>query len=122
MKWAADNKKDRNIFMFMSSSIGGMSDKDRQEFLAHLKPCLKKGDMFLVGVDLRKDPELIDKAYDKEMARDFSLNNLQRINRELEGTFDLDKFYLHRFYNPLKGENRVMVISKCDQTVTIRGQ
>ena len=50
------------------------------------------------------------------------MNNIQRINRELEGTFDLDKFYLHRFYNPLQGDNQTMIISKCDQTVTVRGQ
>ena len=76
----------------------------------------------LVGVDMRKDPEFIDQAYGKEVAGPFILNNLERINRELEGTFNLDNFFLHRYYSPEAGENWGMVISKCDQTVSIKGE
>ena len=67
---------------------------------------MKKGDMLLVGVDLKKDPRVIDKAYncDIELNEAFVLNSLARINRELEGTFDLKSFFAYCHYNPMAGE------------------
>ena len=65
---------------------------------------MKKGDMFLVGVDTKKDPEIIHNAYhDGKLFSNFFMNSLARINRELEGTFNLDKFFSYCYYDPKIG-------------------
>ncbi len=52
-------------------------------------------DKFLIGIDLRKDPKVLRAAYnDREgVTRDFNMNLLERINRELGGQFDMEQFY-----------------------------
>ena len=81
MKWVSENREGRNIFMFLSNSLGNF--KDRKEFFDDLKPYLKKGDMLLIGVSLQIDPKIIDKAYNTnlKLANPWILNNLSRINR-----------------------------------------
>jgi uncharacterized SAM-dependent methyltransferase len=77
--------------------------------------------MMLIGFDLKKDPRRILAAYnDREgVTRDFNLNLLRRINRELGGTFEVDTFIHHPTYDPISGECRSYLISTVDQQVTI---
>ena len=107
VEWVRANKKDRNFFTFIGNSISNFRDADKEQFFEKLKACLKKGDMLLIGVDLKKDPHLINKAYNSDIAlsKAVTLNNLARINRELEGNFNLENFFTDSHYNPLAGQN-----------------
>ena len=124
IKWVYENKKGKNVFAFIGSSISSFSKKERNEFLEYLKNHLKKGDMVLMGVDLKKDPETIRMAYfgKRELGEKFIWNIFVRINRELEGNFKLENFFIYAYYDPYVGEVIGLVVSKCDQIVNIRDQ
>ena len=93
-----------------------------------MKPLLKKGDILAISVDCARDPKVIQGAYfvmeEHAPLNRFVMNSLVRINKELEGTFDLDKFYIHSYFNPDTKHkyNRMVAVSKEDQVVSIRGK
>lgn len=119
---SATNEKD--VVFFLGSNIGNFNLQASEEFLSQLQSFLKKGDILLMGVDLKKDPSIILKAYNdaKGVTRAFNLNLLERINRELDGTFDLSRFLHYPYYNPQTGECRSYLISKTDQVVEVAGE
>lgn len=81
--------------------------------------------MLVVGIDYTRDPGLLQGAYfDPKQSSPknlFSRNNLAKINRDLEGNFNLEQYFIHAYFDPKTRYCRTMAISNCDQTVTIRG-
>ena len=124
IKWVDENKKGKNVFLCIGNSLGNLSGTQRREFLEYLKGHLKKGDMVLLGVDLKKDPELMRMAYfqNRELADRFIWNIFARINRELGGDFNPENFFTYSYYDPSVGEVLESVTSKHKQIVSIRGQ
>ena len=112
--------KRRKVVLFLGSSIGNFELHEAYDFLRSLCNELNEDDMVLVGFDLKKNPHQILKAYnDSEgITRDFNLNLLTRINRELGADFNLDQFEHFPIYNPLTGACRSFLISQIDQKVT----
>lgn len=113
----------RNIVLFLGSNIGNFSEPQAIQFLTELGSNLNQDDMILIGFDLKKDPELVRTAYNDPagVTREFNLNLLKRINRELGGTFDLQKFQHYQMYDPVGGEARSYLISREEQDVLIEG-
>jgi len=74
-------------------------------------------------VDLRKDARVLDAAYNDTtgVTAEFNLNVLNRINRELGGDIDLDKFDHRASYNESQGRIEMHLVSNCQQTVRIDG-
>ena len=95
-----------------------------KEFADWLKGYMEKGDMIIVGLDMKKDPLIIQTAYSNEKGvnRKFNMNLLSRINKELDGNFDLSQFYHHCYFNPSEGAITSVIVSNCHQTVTIKGK
>lgn len=81
---------------------------------------IKKGDMILFGIDMRKNAYTIEQAYRNPYEEPFVMNYFERINRELEGTFNMKNFYYYTCYCPFESKNTNYIISSCDQTVKIR--
>jgi L-histidine N-alpha-methyltransferase len=76
--------------------------------------------MIVLGIDLKKNPVLIQNAYfNNPFEFQFLMNSIARINRDLNGNFNLEKFYPHSFYNPKEGMVRGCLISKETQTIQI---
>ena len=71
--------------MFLGSNLGNFPMKNGQEFISQISSALKPGDFFLIGLDLQKDPDVILDAYNdsKGVTKEFNLNLLDRINKEL---------------------------------------
>jgi dimethylhistidine N-methyltransferase len=92
---------DRMLVVFLGSSIGNMDPDDAVRFLRGLRTHLEPKDAFLIGFDLQKDIEILTAAYNDRagVTARFNLNILARINRELGGHFDLDRFSHRAFYN-----------------------
>jgi len=111
----------RHIVLFLGSNIGNLSDYETDKFLSNIAHNLQVGDLFLIGFDLMKDPSTILNAYNdaKGVTRDFNLNLLTRMNRELDGNFVLDRFQHAPVYDPLTGEARSYLVSTMQQTVTL---
>ncbi len=109
------------LLLFLGSNIGNYSDDDAVGLLRQLAHAMVHDDRILVGFDLRKDPNLIHRAYNDEagVTREFNLNLLRRINRELGADFDLDRFDHYEHYDPVAGEALSFLVSLSRQTVTI---
>lgn len=119
---ALNKKSDqRKVIMFLGSNIGNFATGQATGFLASMANNLNQGDKLLIGIDLKKDPQVILKAYNdpEGVTRAFNLNLLNRINRELSANFDLNAFEHYASYNPENGECRSYLLSKKDQQVHI---
>ena len=106
---------------FPGSTIGNFSPEQAWHFLVRARRLLGPGGWMLVGVDLDKDEAILNAAYNDAagVTAAFNLNLLRRINRELDGGFDLDGFAHHAFYNRAEHRIEMHVISRRDQVVRI---
>lgn len=111
----------RRVAFFPGSSVGNFEPQDAQIFLALMAETVGAGGGLLIGVDLKKAPELLDAAYNdaEGVTAAFNLNLLARINRELGADFDLDGFAHQAFYNPDLGRIEMHLVSLLDQSVRI---
>ncbi len=115
---------EKDVVFFLGSNVGNFPGNEAEGFIAKLQAFLNPGDLFFMGVDLKKDPSIILSAYNDSqgVTTAFNLNLLDRINSELGGNFDKDQFLHYPYYNPQTGECRSYLISKKDQTITINGE
>ncbi len=110
-----------SLLLFIGSNIGNYIPSEAQELFSLFYENMKNGDKLLIGVDLKKNPLIVNEAYfDKYgITKRFNLNLLERINRELNADFNLDEFDFYAYYNPENGEVRSYIISLTSQKVTI---
>tara|TARA_Y100000310_G_scaffold119469_1_gene118198 strand:+ start:24 stop:1052 length:1029 start_codon:yes stop_codon:yes gene_type:complete len=111
-----DTKK--NLIIFLGSSFGNFDLEDGSKFLSKINSAMKKDDLFLIGLDLVKDKKILECAYnDSEgITAQFNLNILSRINSELGGNFDLQKFRHHAVYN--EDQNKIeMYLRSIDRQI-----
>jgi L-histidine Nalpha-methyltransferase len=82
------------LFVFLGSSLGNYEPDQAVELLSLVSKSMDPADRLLLGTDLDKDPSVLEAAYDdaQGVTARFNLNLLERINRELGGRFDLDRF------------------------------
>jgi dimethylhistidine N-methyltransferase len=112
----------RILVLFLGSTIGNFSHPADENFLRDIRAILQTEDALLLGTDLEKPiPQLID-AYDDPLGvtAAFNLNLLARINRELEGGFDLSQFEHVAKFNSETRSVEMHLQSKRRQTVAIR--
>lgn len=109
------------LVLFLGSSIGNYTDEQAARLLASLGADMSDCDALLVGFDLRKHPRVIHDAYNDSLGltREFNLNLLRRINRELGGRFALDRFDHFETYDPVAGVASSYLVSLDDQDVWI---
>ena len=112
----------KKIILFLGSNIGNLMDDQSREFIRNLSAVMNAGDKLLLGVDLKKDKEIILPAYDDAQgySRDFNLNLLRRINKELGADFDLEKFIHQPFYDEEEGIAYSYLESLEEQVVSIK--
>ncbi len=112
------------VVLVLGSNIGNLPDQEAAAFIDQLSATLNPGDKILLGVDLVKPQAIVLPAYNdaQGVTAAFNLNLLDRINRELEGNFDLSQFEHLATYEESEGIARSYLVSKTEQTVTIYGQ
>ena len=118
LKKKIPNKK---FIIFLGSSIGNFDPKDAMGFLHSIARYVRKEDLLLIGIDLEKDKSILDRAYNDKngITAKFNFNVLARINRELDGEFNISKFEHKSFYNTRKHRIEMHLESKLDQQVRI---
>lgn len=109
---------------FPGSTIGNFSRAEAHDFLAMAAGMLGNGGGLVIGVDLKKDPNMLRAAYNDQqgVTAEFNLNLLARINRELSGTFDLDTFAHDARYVEEKGRVEMHLVSLKEQVISVNGQ
>jgi len=112
----------RTIAVFLGSNIGNFGPDESREFLHAVRRLLHPQDALLLGADLKKSPEVLVPAYDDALGvtAAFNLNLLERINRELDGNFDVKKFQHSAIYNDELGRIEIHLVSREPQIVRIR--
>ena len=109
---------------FPGSTIGNFTPPQAVQFLAQVRRMLGSGGQMLVGVDLRKDKAILDAAYNDTagITAAFNLNLLERINRELDGDFDLAGFEHRAFFEPEQGRIEMHLVSRRQQKASVGGR
>jgi L-histidine Nalpha-methyltransferase len=111
----------RRLVLFIGSSIGNFDDADAIELLEAVRRGLSRGDCLLLGADRKKDPARLIAAYDDGagVTAAFNKNVLARINRELGGEFQVDRFRHVAIWNEERSRIEMHLESMADQTVGI---
>jgi L-histidine Nalpha-methyltransferase len=109
------------LVLWLGSNIGNLDRRAAAEFLGRLHARLDADDRVLCGIDLRKDPGELERAYDDSqgVTARFNLNLLVRINRELGGRFDPSGFRHRAVYDADEGRVAIFLVSERRQTVSI---
>ncbi|TAK82967.1 MAG: L-histidine N(alpha)-methyltransferase [Betaproteobacteria bacterium] len=110
--------RSRRVVYFPGSTIGNLTPEEAHAFLSMTRG---QATRMLVGVDLRKDANVLHAAYNdsRGVTAAFNLNLLARINRELGADFDLDRFAHYAFYNAPLGRIEMHLVSLARQSVRI---
>lgn len=114
----------RTAVYFPGSTIGNFEPDDAILLLKKLRRLVGPDSAMLIGVDLRKDPTVLEHAYnDKDgVTAAFNLNLLCRFNRELHGNFDLARFRHYAEFNSAQDRIEMHLVSLYNQSVHIAGE
>ena len=112
---------EKNVILFMGANIGNFTIQEATQFLKRMVVPLSKTDMLLIGFDLKKDPRIVQEAYDDPNGHtaDFNLNILNRLNQELGARFNIEDFSHYPFYDPETGAMKSFLISMKEQDVHV---
>ncbi|MBV9228650.1 MAG: L-histidine N(alpha)-methyltransferase [Chloroflexi bacterium] len=96
----------RRIAYYPGSTIGNFDPGPAKHFLQQIARTCTGGGL-LIGVDLKKDFNILHRAYNDQqgLTAQFNKNLLTRINQELAADFHINQFGHYAFYNP--GESRI---------------
>ena len=90
------------LITFLGSTIGNFPSAEAVALLRRIAVALQAGDRFLLGIDLRKDPRILEAAYDdaQGVTAEFNLNLLRVLNHRFGADFDLSAFRHRALYDP----------------------
>lgn len=112
------------VGFFPGSTIGNFDPPEAESFLRHAGRILGPGARMIVGVDLVKNRDVLRAAYNDAdgVTAAFNLNLLRRINRELGGDFDLDRFEHRAVFNEDSSRVEMHLVSCERQRVSVCGR
>jgi len=122
ISYVASNYSDKSkLILFLGTSIGNFSRSEAVEFLCEIRKLMQPDDRLLIGIDLRKEKSVVEKAYNdsQKVTSSFNLNLLDRINRELGGNFVKEQFEHIAMYQEDEGKINMFLRSLQDQKVHI---
>ncbi|MGH6981837.1 MAG: L-histidine N(alpha)-methyltransferase [Stellaceae bacterium] len=114
----------RRVGFFPGSSIGNFTPAEATRFLERCRIMVGPAGGMLVGVDLKKDEARLEAAYNDAagVTAAFTLNLLDRVNRELDGDFAVERFAHQAKYHPGVGRVVIQIRSLADQIATVAGR
>ncbi len=121
LSYLAGQRGGPRLIAFLGSTVGNFTEEEIALFFTMLRRALRPEDRFLLGVDLLKDPAVLEAAYDDSqgITAMFNLNILARLNRELSADFDLAAFRHRAVFNHERGRIEMHLVSLRDQRVRI---
>ena len=114
---------DRALVLFLGSNIGNFDRDGSDALLLAMRAALRPGDALLLGTDLVKPEKELLLAYDDPLGvtAAFNRNLLVRINRELQGDFDVDQFEHEAVWNPAESRIEMHLAARSEQRVRVKG-
>ncbi len=109
------------LILWLGSSVGNLTRDEAASFLGRVRGSMTAADALLIGIDLRKRRAVLERAYDDAagVTARFTLNLLERINRELGARFDLRAFRHQAVYHEEEGRVEIQIVSRRRQRVAI---
>ena len=114
----------RRVAYFPGSTIGNFDPSEADDLLRRVADLVGPGGGLLLGLDLRKDPAVLEPAYNdtRGVTAAFNRNLLVRINRELGADFDPTAFRHRAFYNRERDRIEMHLVSAAEQRVQVSGR
>jgi L-histidine N-alpha-methyltransferase len=111
------------LHAFLGSTIGNFAPADAVQLLRRVRERMGDGDRFLMGVDLRKDPAIVEAAYNdaRGVTAEFNRNMLRVVNAQAGADFDVDAWEHRAFYDRDAHWIEMHLVSSVEQTVTLPG-
>lgn len=109
------------LIVFLGSTIGNFPRDAAVKLLSHVAGSMTSADRFLLGADMRKDPEVIRRAYNdsRGITAAFNLNILERLNRELDANFPIDAYEHSAIYSTEHHRVEMHLVAKRPHKVVI---
>jgi dimethylhistidine N-methyltransferase len=109
------------LILWLGSSIGNLPRDEASSFLGRVRRAMTPDDALLIGIDLRKSSTLLERAYDDAagVTARFTLNLLERMNRELGARFDASAFRHRAVYHEDEGRVAIEIVSLRRQRIPI---
>jgi len=111
------------LHAFLGSTIGNFAPDEAVSLLSRVRRRMHGGDVFLMGVDQRKDPRLIEAAYNDAagVTAEFNRNMLRVVNSLAGADFDVDAYDHRAFYNDVDHRIEMHLVARTPQSVSIPG-
>ena len=108
------------VFFYPGSSVGNFEPDAAEDFLRNIRTQIKSTGGLLIGVDTKKDTDILNAAYNDKagVTARFNINVLNNLNELLGGDINSDKFEHHAFYNERLG--RIEMHLRCTQHHSVR--
>ncbi len=121
---APEREPARRLLFFPGSTLGNFVEEDAVALLRAMRQTMGRDGLALVGIDLHKDPALIEAAYNdaQGLTAAFTLNLLARLNREIGSDFDLDGFRHRARYSVARLRIETDLVSQRAQDVHLDGR
>jgi dimethylhistidine N-methyltransferase len=114
----------KRVVYFPGSTLGNFDHAQARQLLTRMREMVGRNGAVLIGIDLRKDPRILERAYDDPagVTAEFNLNALRHVNRELGADFDLNAFEHLAVWVENESRIEMHLVSKRDQVVRIGGE
>jgi uncharacterized SAM-dependent methyltransferase len=112
----------RSLVVFLGSNLGNFDPPGADAFLRGVRTAVRLGDALLLGTDLVKPKSELLLAYDDPLGvtAAFNRNLLVRVNRELGGDFDVNRFAHRALWNEAESRVDMQLVSQQRQRVRVR--
>ena len=112
-------RQSKRLFFYPGSSIGNFTPDEAGAFFRRLHAACEGDGGLLIGVDLIKDPEILNAAYNDALGvtASFNLNLLLHLNKLLGANFDVHEWKHDSFFNPALSRIEMYLEAKHTHTV-----
>lgn len=114
----------RRVIYFPGSTIGNLDREAARVFLRRMANMAGPQGGLLIGIDLRKSPDVLIPAYNdsQHVTAAFNLNLIDRIARELDSDIDRRNFEHQAIWNDADSRMEMHLISRRSQIFHMAGQ
>ena len=104
----------QRMFLFLGSTIGNFTDRQRARFLGRIHGAMAEGDYFLLGFDRVKDSTVLNAAYNdaEGLTARFNRNILAHLNARFHGDFVPERFAHRAFFNEAASQIEIYLVSE----------
>ena len=109
----------RRVVFYPGSTIGNFEPSSAIRFLRSMRDLVGSDGGLVMGVDLQKDPHILNAAYNDAdgITAEFNLNILANVNKILDTDIVIENFSHHAFYNTDEHRIEMHLVSECDQEI-----